>query len=451
MNRNLILSRKWRKYVSGTLFYIVVLGIALIILIPIYFLFTISLMSDQEAYDWPIRFFPSFVNEFVLQEASTPDKGYLLSVYSHSKGIYVPLCESKDLDTIVKKAKLKTNSSIPKELLKRKIDELKDIMEKNKEDIERLRSKMTPYLEKLERLNGRISRILSEVNKYNKKLKLAERAGMKDAVQAILQKLKSLNEELGELKEEAKKVSEKITLLNQDLIPITSVKFTISKNIFENYITFFKVTNDSIPALIRSIQVALLTIAISLSIGGLAGYAFARYYFRGKNLLKLSVLFVRMFPGVSIAMPMVIILAKMGFYDKPLGLSLVYSVGQIGMTTWITASIFMGIPVELEEAAQIFGCSKWGAFFHVTLPLALPGLAASAMYAFIGSWSETAQAIILTQFNPTFPVVVYQTLVGAKGLVNLVAAGGVTMALPAIIFTLIIRRYILQMWGGVTV
>nr|WP_240739536.1 ABC transporter permease subunit [Marinitoga lauensis] len=84
------------------------------------------------------------------------------------------------------------------------------------------------------------------------------------------------------------------------------------------------------------------------------------------------------------------------------------------MTIWITASIFMGISVELEEAAMIFGTSRFGAFIKITLPLALPGLAASAMYAFIGSWAETAQAIVLTQFNPTFPVVVYQTLVGLK-------------------------------------
>lgn len=239
--------------------------------------------------------------------------------------------------------------------------------------------------------------------------------------------------------------------LNERLDEIGSVKFSVSKHLFDNYVNFFRVTSDALPALFRSIQVAILTVLISLTIGGMAGYAFARYNFKGKNLLKLSVLFVRMFPGISIAMPMVIILINMGFYDKPIGLSLVYSVGQIGMTIWITASIFMGISKELEEAAMIFGTTRWGAFFKVTLPLALPGLAASAMYAFIGSWSETAQAIVLTQFNPTFPVVVYQTLVGAKGLINLTAAGGVSLALPAVIFTLIIRRYILQMWGGVKV
>ncbi len=183
----------------------------------------------------------------------------------------------------------------------------------------------------------------------------------------------------------------------------------------------------------------------------MAGYAFARYTFRGRNILKFSVLFVRMFPAVAIAMPMVIILANMGFYDNPIGLSLVYSVGSIALTVWITASIFMGIPVSLEEAAQVFGATKLQAFMRVTLPLALPGLAACAMYAFLGAWNETVSAIILTQFNPTFSVIVYQTTLGAVGQVNLAAAGGMVMALPTLIFTFFIRRYIQQMWGGVTI
>ena len=229
------------------------------------------------------------------------------------------------------------------------------------------------------------------------------------------------------------------------------VEFSVRKNLLLNYIVFFDVTRDALSALVRSIYVALFTILISLSIGGLAGFAFARYFFKGKNALKLGVLFVRMFPGVAIAIPMVIILGRIGLYDRPFGLALIYSVSQIALTIWITASIFLSIPVELEEAALIFGTTKAGAFWYVTLPLALPGLAACAMYSFIGSWNEVIQAVVLTTFNPTFPVVVYQVLVGAKGNINLVAAGSLTQALPAVVFTLIIRRYLLRMWGGVRV
>jgi multiple sugar transport system permease protein len=229
------------------------------------------------------------------------------------------------------------------------------------------------------------------------------------------------------------------------------VYFSHRRDLFQNYKVFFRVTREVVPALIRSIEIAFLTILISLSIGGLAGYAFARYRFRGKNMLKFSVLFVRMFPAVAIALPMIIILANMGLYDQPLGLSLVYSVGSIGLTVWITASIFMGIPVSLEEAALVFGATKFRAFLRITLPLAFPGLAASAMYAFLGAWNETVAAIMLTQFHPTFSVVVYQTLLGATGQINLAAAAGMAMAVPAVIFTFFIRRYINQMWGGMTV
>lgn len=230
-----------------------------------------------------------------------------------------------------------------------------------------------------------------------------------------------------------------------------AIYFTFRRDILQNYKVFFRITRDAVPALIRSLQVAALTIVISLSIGGLAGYAFARYSFKGRNGLKFSVLFVRMFPAVATALPMITILASVGLYDKPLGLSLVYSVGSIGLTVWITASIFMGIPVTLEEAAQVFGASKFQSFMRITFPLALPGLAAASMYAFLGAWNETVAAIMLTQFNPTFAVVVYQTLIGSAGQVNLAAAAGMAMAIPAIIFTFFIRRYINQMWGGMAV
>jgi multiple sugar transport system permease protein len=238
---------------------------------------------------------------------------------------------------------------------------------------------------------------------------------------------------------------------NAEIGPDGAIYFTHRRDLFQNYRVFFQVTRDAVPALLRSLEVAAFTIVISLSIGGLAGYAFARYVFVGREGLKFGVLFVRMFPAVAIALPMITILAGIGLYDQPLGLSLVYAVGSIGLTVWITASIFLGIPVSLEEAAMVFGATKFQAFVRITFPLALPGLAAAAMYSFLGAWNETVSAIMLTQFRPTFAVVVYQTLLGSTGQVNLAAAAGMAMALPAVIFTFFIRRYINQMWGGITV
>lgn len=350
------LPRNLRKSLASTLFYLFVCTVAMVVLIPVYFLGTLSLMSDFEAYnEWPLPLTPALTSEFLMEKT---EESVLVSIRKRTDGSFAPLIESDDPGEISRFLKRKTNCFESEETLG-------DYLDKTAADS-----------------------------------------------------------------------------------PLT---FTLRRSLIANYRTFFSVTDNAVSALWRSIYVALITIILSLVIGGSAGYAFARYAFRGKNSLKLSVLFVRMYPAVSIAVPMVIILGKIGLYDHPFGLALVYAVAQIGMSVWITSSVFMGIPVEFEEAARVFGANRLGAFLHITLPLALPGLAACAMYAFIGSWNETVQAIVLTQSNPTFPVVVYQTLVGAKGMVNLTAAGSLVMAFPAIVFTFIIRNYIIRLWGGVDV
>ena len=329
--------------------------IALTIILPVFFVVSLSFLSSHEAYSYPLPLLPSLTTKY---ELTYGERGYLLSVWERNEEAYVSVLDTGDLD------------------------------------------KMSVYME--ERLGTPVS-------------------------------IEEIEEQIAKLPSE------------------DPVYFRKSVDLLHNYKKFFLITPEAGPAVIRSLQIAGLTIVISLAFGGMAGYAFARYIFAGKDLLRFSVLFVRMYPAIAIAVPMVIILASMGFYDRPIGLALVYSIGNIGLTTWITASIFMGIPESLEEAAQVFGATRLQAFIKATLPLALPGLAAAAMYAFLGAWNETVAAIILTQFNPTFPVVVYQSLVGATGQVNLAAAGGIVMALPAVLFTYFIRRYIQQMWGGVTI
>ncbi len=432
-------NRSTKKIINKTLFYILIVGIVLFMMTPVYFLLVTSFMSDQEAYDWPLSMFPSIFNDFIMEKSNTIDGGYLISIYSDAQQEYVTLSESDDFEYIQKFIRGKTNSQLEKEIFDEKVKILDELNAKNGNLINELSEKLSEEEIRLAKMNRDLIKIEKQISKIPDDM-----SDMQDIKNKLIH-------DANDIKAELIRSELAVKNLKNELRPINSVKFSIVKNWLDNFDTLFRVTRDSVDALLRSIQVALTTVFISLLIGGMAGYAFARYFFKGKNLLKLSVLFVRMFPAIAVAMPMVIILAEMGFYDQPIGLSFVYSVGQIAMTIWITASIFMSIPVELEEAAQVFGTSRVGAFIKVTLPLALPGLAASAMYAFIGSWNETAQAIVLTQHNPTFPVVIYQTLVGTKGMINLVAAGGVAMALPAVIFTLIIRKYILQMWGGVTV
>ena len=215
----------------------------------------------------------------------------------------------------------------------------------------------------------------------------------------------------------------------------------------ENYRTFLLVNPEVLPSILRSLEVAGITILISLSIGGMAGYALSRFFFAGRNTAKVSILWVHMYPGVALVIPMAVMLMHYGLYDNPIGLGLAYSVGAIALTSWITSSIFTRVPVELEEQAIVMGCNRISAFRRITLPLAAPGLAASAIYIFIAAWNEVVMAVILTQFNPTLPVVVYQSVSGATGQLNLVAAGGIFMALPALVFTFLIKKYIIYMWS----
>ncbi len=345
-------NKKLIKAAKETVFYLFLTTLIAGMLLPVYFIVSLSFLSTREAYQYPLPLVPALKTDI--------ERGYMLSVWDRIDKEYQTVLDTNEVE------------------------------------------KMEVYIK--------------------------SQLGTKITQEEILFEFERLDNSAEE-----------------------STFFTKPRMILFNYDTFFKVTRDAVPALIRSLHIAGLTILISLSIGGLAGYAFARYVFKGKHALRFSVLFVRMFPGVAIALPMVFILAEANLYDEPLGLSLIYSVGAIGLTIWITASIFMGIPESLEEAAQVFGASKFQAFIRITLPLALPGLAASAMYTFLGAWNETVAAIILTQFKPTFSVVVYQTLLGASGQVNLAAAGGISMALPAIFFTFFLRKYINQMWGGVKV
>lgn len=223
------------------------------------------------------------------------------------------------------------------------------------------------------------------------------------------------------------------------------------KNMFYNFKSFFSVTNDAASALINSITAALWTILISVTLGSMAGYAIARYRFRGRSQANIMMLVVRMFPVVAISIPMAVILIEYGLFDSMLGLAVIYSIPNIALTAWITNSIFLGISVELEEASQVFGAGKWQTFFRITLPLALPGLAASSMYAFLAAWNDTITALVLTNRNQTLSLMIYKALGGSDAQFQIAAAGSIILILPALVFTFIIKNYIGQMWGEVKV
>jgi multiple sugar transport system permease protein len=200
-----------------------------------------------------------------------------------------------------------------------------------------------------------------------------------------------------------------------------------------------------VAALLNSLAVAAMTMLASIALGAPAGYAIARYEFRGKTAFRMLIMLTRAFPLPLLALPLAVLFIRSGIDDTLWGLAMVHTMLALPFAVLITYSLFSGVPVELEEAAWIFGCNKWRAFVRVVLPLAAPGLAASAVFAFVISWNEVFAAAVLTIENRTLTAFLLQSLNTSP--VYLKFAGGALLVVPAAIFMFLIRKHLFAMWG----
>jgi len=198
-------------------------------------------------------------------------------------------------------------------------------------------------------------------------------------------------------------------------------------------------------ALWNSIKVATVTMILSIAAGAPAGYALSRFDFRGKDTFRILVLMTRAFPLPLLALPLAVLYIRIGLDDSVLGLAFVHTTLALPFAVLITFSLFSGIPIELEEAAWTLGCNRFQAFYKVIFPLVLPGIAASAIFAFVISWNEVFAAAVLTIENRTLPAFLLQGL--SDSPMHLKFAGGAVLVLPALLFIFLVRKYLFSMWG----
>lgn len=227
----------------------------------------------------------------------------------------------------------------------------------------------------------------------------------------------------------------------------TFPKVLIPNPISLDTMSFFLNSQGIMRATLISIVVALLTLVISTVIAVPAGYAIARFIFRGRDTIRLAILSVRAFPIVVLAVPLAIIFIRLGLFDQPVSLALMHTALTLPTTILVISSVFASVPYELEEAAQIFGCTPLQAFWRVVLPLALPGIAASAILTFVLSWNEVFASIMLTVRNCTLPAQVLYSLDKSSDPFKFAAA--FFMLIPSLIFIFFIRRYLFNMWGQI--
>lgn len=237
---------------------------------------------------------------------------------------------------------------------------------------------------------------------------------------------------------------------------ITSIKpveelYTFPLKYFPSHPTFkgYKLLMETTPFFIymrNSIIVAIVTVIIALFVSTLASYSFSRFNFRGKTLLSSVFLMTQMFPAILLAIPLFLLMRSFGILNTPWSLILAHSTFAVPFSTWMITGFLNSIPRELDEAAQIDGCSKLQALWHIIIPLAAPGIIAATIYIFIYSWNEFLYALTFTSDIKarTIPVGLH-TFMGEYIIRwDLLTAGGVLTCMPVVIFFMLIQRYLIK-------
>jgi multiple sugar transport system permease protein len=195
----------------------------------------------------------------------------------------------------------------------------------------------------------------------------------------------------------------------------------------------------------NSLAVSTLSTALSLVIGVPAAYALTRWKFRARQHVALWILVTRMAPPIAFTIPFFLAYRWLGLQDTILGLAIVYLTFNLAIVIWLMQTFFEAIPTALEEAAWIDGCGIWPAFWHITLPLSAPGLAATAVLCFIFSWNDFFYALILTRTNAiTAPVAIVNFLQYEGWEWSQIAAAGTLVMFPVVIFTVLVRTWLVR-------
>lgn len=197
--------------------------------------------------------------------------------------------------------------------------------------------------------------------------------------------------------------------------------------------------------MLNSFIVASFSTALALALGAPAAYALARLSLPRANVISFMILATQMLPGIAIAIPLFIVITRLGLIDNVWTLGLVYLSFNLPIVIWILRGFFLGIPQGLERAAAVDGAGPVRTFRYIILPISIPPLAAAAVFAFIEAWNEFFFALILTRKSAeTVPLVVaqfagqYQTVFG-----QMMAAALISVA-PVILLAIIFKDQIVR-------
>jgi multiple sugar transport system permease protein len=215
---------------------------------------------------------------------------------------------------------------------------------------------------------------------------------------------------------------------------------------FDSYIKYLE-RSDIIQKLINTIIVAVGSALLSIVAGSMAGYALARIKLTGANAIGVVILLSRGVPPIALAVPMFLVARKFGLTDKHITLIIAYATFLIPYVMWLMRGFFLALPRELEEAAVIDGCSRFGAFVRIIVPLSMPGIISTFIFSMIMAWEELLFALVLTNRDATtIPVVIAgiagDTDTGANW--GALTAMGTITVVPMVIIALLVQKWLIQ-------
>ncbi|WP_404330105.1 carbohydrate ABC transporter permease [Mesobacillus maritimus] len=217
----------------------------------------------------------------------------------------------------------------------------------------------------------------------------------------------------------------------------------------ENFVTAW--TNIGFATYFKnSLIVGISTVIVVIVLSTLSGYALSRYNFKGKKSFLLMLLCTQFIPRAMMIIPLFIIFKNLGLISNPLSLIITYTAIEIPFTTILMTGFISNVPKELEEAAQIDGCSKLQSIRYVVLPLLLPGIVATAVFTFIYTWNEFLIALMLTNQQSMFTLPVGLSSMLGEFNVNYgaLAAGSVIALIPAVLLFAYAQKHLVNGMGG---
>jgi multiple sugar transport system permease protein len=214
---------------------------------------------------------------------------------------------------------------------------------------------------------------------------------------------------------------------------------------FQNYVTMWQAL-DFQTYFQNTLIVAGATTLLSILVAAPAGYALSRYRFRGSGTFSGFLLATQMFPRVILIVPYFIIMRHLGLVNSYTALVLIYVSFAVPFCIWMLRGHFAAVPTELDEAAMLDGCGPFAVFRRIVLPLCLPGVVATAMFAFLVAWNEFLFALVLTTERSMSVVTVgLAALIGEyKTQWNELMAATIVGSLPAMILYAMLERYLVR-------